>query len=372
MPTNLDVEFLRAVVESVAHPIFVKDRAFRFVLVNDAMCESLGHPRASFLGRTDYDLFAKAEADFFRQKDEEMFASGETVVIDEEPITDAHGGVHVLATTKVPLRNAQGEMTHLVGIIHDITALKDVEERLVRANEELETRVAQRTAQLHEAQAELLRAERLAVLGQLAGGVAHQLRNPLSALINAASILRRQSVDPAVRDIAEIVEAESWRANQIVDDLLAYARIRSPSREDVPLDEILSGVLDSIRRSSVAIEHRPSPGLSVHVDPHQLSEAIRNLVSNAMEAAEPRGAVRVDAVASGPAAVIRITDDGPGIDGEHKKRLFEPLFTTKAYGLGLGLTTAKSLIENQGGTLRCASTGPDGTTFEVEVPLSNE
>ena len=117
-------------------------------------------------------MFPKEEADFFRLKDEELFRSESKVVIEEETITDAHGELHVLATTKVPLRDPDGRVTHLVGIIKDITVLKDAQEQLRQSNEELEARVAERTQQLREAQRELLRTERLAVLGKLAGGVA--------------------------------------------------------------------------------------------------------------------------------------------------------------------------------------------------------
>lgn len=357
----LDAEFLAAVVHSVAHPIFVKDREFRFVLVNDAMCEATGHPRSAYLGKTDYDVFAKEEADFFRLKDEEMFRSESKVVIEEEPITDANGRVHWLATTKVPMRDADGSVTHLVGIIKDITAIKE-------QHAELERRVAERTAQLREAQAELLRKERLAMLGELAGGVAHQLRNPLGALINAASILRRRPLDDISEEVVEILDAEAWRANRIVEDLLSYARIRAPRTEEVQLDELLTGVVGAMASDEVALSTEPLPEARVRVDPQQLTEALRNLVSNAVEAARKR--VHVRSRLNGGTVVIAIVDDGPGMSEESRGRLFEPLFTTKAYGLGLGLTTARSLIENQGGQVRCSRTGPEGTTFEVEVPCA--
>ena len=174
--STVGADFLAAILDHVAHPIFVKDRDYRFVLVNQAMEEMLRIKREELIGRTDYDFFPHEEADYFRKRDEEVFVRGETVRIEEEPITDGAGARHVLATTKVPLRGADGEFTHLVGIIHDITALDRARAALREANEALERRVLERTVALETAQSELMRRERLAVVGQLAGAIAHQVR----------------------------------------------------------------------------------------------------------------------------------------------------------------------------------------------------
>src|SRR6185436_19340783 len=122
-------------VDHIADPIFVKDRQFRFVLLNRALCTMVGYPREEMLGKTDYDFFPKEEADFFRQKDVEMFAIGEPVVIEAEPITDSSGRRHVLATSKAPLRDESGQITHVIGVIHEITRLKEAEDALRQANE---------------------------------------------------------------------------------------------------------------------------------------------------------------------------------------------------------------------------------------------
>ena len=241
----LDPAFFELIADHVAHPIFVKDRSFRFVFINDAFTKMLGFPREELLGKSDYDFFPEAEADFFRAKDVEMFASGRKVVIDEEPITDAEGGHHVLATTKVPLVDATGTITHLVGIIHDITRLKAAEEVLRRSNAELEERVRERTRELTAAQEDLVRKERLAVLGSLAGGVAHQIRNPLASIKTAAHVLRdltsgaeeavSHGADERDADVASaerfgergvVVEVEDLRARILAERALV-ARLRT-------------------------------------------------------------------------------------------------------------------------------------------------
>jgi PAS domain S-box-containing protein len=371
---SLPREFIAAILDAVAHPIFVKDRNFRFVLLNRALCEMVGHPRDAMLGKTDYDFFPRAEADFFRQKDLEMFASGQTTVIDEEPITDAFGGVHILATSKVPLKNASGETTHVVGIVHDITRLKAAEEALRRSNEELESRVAARTEELVRAQRRLLAQERLAVLGQLAGGLAHQIRNPLAAITNAGFVLRRllrEHPDGDARRAAEIVLEEAASANLIVTDLVDFARIRAPDRRPVALFEIVDGVLRTLELPASIRVQCDLPELPpVGVDARQVHDALANLCQNALEAmANDGGVLTLSARLDDGAIVLTVEDTGPGLSREVTEHLFEPLITTKPHGLGLGLTTARHLVETQGGALVFVKR-PRGARFDVRLPIA--
>ena len=201
------------------------------MLLNRSACELVGYRREDMLGKSDYDFFPREEADFFRKKDLELFATKSEVVIDEEPITDASGQRHVLTTTKVPLRDEHGEVTHIVGIIHDITRLKAAEAALRGANLEYERRLEQRSRELIAAQDELVRKERLAVLGQLAGSVAHQIRNPLAAIKNAASVLKRSTGEEVVMtQMLSTIDDEVRHANQIVTDS-ARLCARSPSHD---------------------------------------------------------------------------------------------------------------------------------------------
>jgi PAS domain S-box-containing protein len=372
---DLPADFLAAIIEAVAHPIFVKDRAFRFVLLNDALCRMVGRPREVMLGKTDYDFFPAAESDFFRRKDLEAFESGRALVIDEEPITDASGTRHILATTKVPLCNADGEATHLVGIIHDITRLKDVEEKLRRSNNELETRMQARTEELLEAQQRLLRQERLAVLGRLAGGLAHQIRNPLGAINNASFVLRRAlrgHPDPDVRRSIEIILEEASQANRIVTDLVDFSRVRMPDRRRVAVAELISDLLESIELpSSVRTERSFPPLPEVTVDPRQIHDALRNLIQNALDAMPQGGTLKLGATLAGSSVRVYVEDTGPGVSPEVSERLFEPLVTTKPLGLGLGLSTARYLVETQGGELLHTGRPPPGARFELRLPVAS-
>jgi PAS domain S-box-containing protein len=364
-------EFLAAILDAVAHPIFVKDREFRFVLLNRALCEMVGRTCEEMIGKTDYDFFSEEESDFFRQKDIALFASGEPLVIDEEPITDAEGRRHILTTTKVPLRDAGGQVTHLVGIIHDITRLKEIEEELRKANERLESRVRVRTEELVQAQQRLLRQERLAVLGQLAGGLAHQIRNPLGAITNASFVLRRAlraHADPDVQRSIEIILEEATQANRIVTDLVDFARVRAPDRQPASLEELVGRVVREMKIPvSIRIELDFPPLPLVAIDVHQVQDAVENLVHNAIEAMPQGGTIRVGARRDEGWVVLHVQDSGPGVLAQIRDRLFEPLVTTKPQGMGLGLATARYLVEHQGGELVHAPT-EGGARFEIRLP----
>ncbi len=367
---DLSVPFLSAVIEHIAHPIFVKNCEFRFVLVNRAFCEMAGYRREEMLGKTDYDFFPKTEADFFRAKDEEMFTTAQMVAIEEEPITDVQGVVHILATTKVPLHGDAGEITHLVGIIHDITTLKAAETALRRSKDELELRVVERTAELIAAQQKLLRQERLTVLGQLAGGLAHQLRNPLGAIQNAAAVLRKAQLNGDQRQALDIIEEEVGRSDLTIRALLDYSRVRPPQRREVLLGDVVQEALQIQRvPPEVVVEVVSSPDVAAAIDPMQVQTALGNILRNAVEAMPEGGRLTVETRRDGEKVTITIWDTGAGVDDQTKARLFDPLVTTKPEGSGLGLSTARNLIESHGGTIRYADGAGGGAEFTVELPV---
>jgi PAS domain S-box-containing protein len=359
-------------LDHIAEPIFIKDRAFRFAFVNLALCEMVGYPRATLIGKTDYDFFPKAEADFFRAKDEEVFRTGSSITIEEEPITDATGRRHVLATRKVPMRGPGGEVTHLVGVIHDITRLKAAEEALRRANEDLEARVRERTAEAEAAQRDLVRKERLAVLGQLAGGIAHQIRNPLGSIKNAAYVIDRHLTRERSEDMVtalRVVFDEVDRANRIITDLLDYARMREPARRPTPVATLFERALAACQvPDKVRVVVRAEGCPDVLVDPGQVEGALFNLIRNATEAMPEGGELTLVAEADRDLVRVAVQDTGYGVARAQLTHLFEPLYTTKLLGLGLGLVTARTLIEGQGGSIACVETGPTGTRFELRLP----
>lgn len=241
--------------------------------------------------------------------------------------------------------------------------------QLARAKEEAELR----SAQLAAAQSDLVVKERLATLGQLAGGVAHQIRNPLAAIMNATFVLKRHlptdrhaHVDDALR----VIHEEIRHADAIITALLDYARVRPPVRRPTVLAELLERVLVATPISpAITVERRIADGLPLFdVDPDHLREVISIVVRNAVEAMPEGGRVVVDARVEGEMLLIAVTDDGRGIAPEIAAHLFEPLRTTKPFGVGLGLVTARAIVEAHGGRIACAP-APQGACFEIRLPV---
>ncbi len=373
LPGTVSVELLSAIVDNLAQPVFAKDRDSRFVLLNRAFAEFVGHPRESMLGKRDADFFPAEEAAFFRRIDERVFDLGVAQVIEEEALTDARGERRHIRTVKSPLRDENGEVTHLVGVIIDMSEVKAVEAKLRSANEALERAVEERTQALQDAQQALLRKERLTVLGQLAGGLAHQIRNPLAAMQTATAVLRRrlgEHTDEDVHQALTVIREEVWEANRIITDLIDYARVKPPSRSDVSVERLLAAALEATSPPPrVILEWDVAPGLVVRVDERQTRDALGNVVRNAFEAMPQGGTLMISAVAEGECALISLEDTGPGLTRDSMQRLFEPLVTSKPLGLGLGLSTARALVENQGGTIRCATQQGKGARFDVRLPI---
>jgi len=250
------------------------------------------------------------------------------------------------------------------------------EEEVRRLNGELEQRVTERTRELREAQEELLRQERLAAVGQLAGGLGHELRKPLTVMANAVYYLRliQPGAEGKVKEYLGILENEVFAAEKIISDLLDFSRIKSVDRTAVIPAELVTRTLERFpapENITVRLDV-PADLPPVHVDPHQMIQVLGNLVVNACQAMSGRGALTVAACRDKEMVAVAVTDTGPGIAAENMVRLFEPLFTTKARGIGLGLAVSRKLAEANGGRIEARNNTGRGATFTVFLPVRPE
>jgi PAS domain S-box-containing protein len=264
--------------------------------------------------------------------------------------------------------------------VRDITERRAAQDRVRRLNEELEDRVVERTRELQAAQAELVRIERLATLGQLTATVSHELRNPLGTIRNSARTLGLMNGTPTMRRTVDRIEANIVRCDRIISELLDYSRERELLLQTVDLPSFLEGVISEVpvvRDHKVAV-HFAIEEMTVRIDPERLERAVRNLIDNAVQSAEdpdragawPEGFVlTVEGTTGGRTAIIRVSDNGPGIPGDVIPRVFEPFFSTRGFGVGLGLPLVKRIIEQHGGAIAIESTAGIGTRVTLSLPL---
>jgi len=240
-------------------------------------------------------------------------------------------------------------------------------------NRELEERVEERTSELRDAQEHLLRAEKLAVIGKLGAGIAHELRNPLGVISNSVYYLELKSgdADPKVKKHLSIIGREVARSDKIISDLLSFVRGAEENREQVDVNELLEETLSSLMiPAPVVIERDLGRGLPiVMVDPGRIRQVLVNLITNAVEGMSGEGILTVGTHRVNGFIEIGVSDTGSGISSENLGRLFEPLFTTKAGGIGLGLAISKMLTESQGGRIEGRNNLTQGATFVVSLPV---
>jgi PAS domain S-box-containing protein len=252
------------------------------------------------------------------------------------------------------------------------TKVRAAEQELKQYSSRLEEMVEKRTAELEQAHEQLLRKERLTVMGRLAGGVAHELRNPLGVIANAGYFLKVVAADEneTVREYLDIIAAEVGMAERIISDLLYFSRTRQAEKESTRLGELLSEVLvKNPPPDGVAVLDRIPDSLpEIFADRQQISIILVNLFTNAYDAMPEGGELKIRADVDQGRVRLDITDNGVGIPEDYRNKIFEPLFTTKTRGFGLGLAVTKNLVEANGGDIAVESRKDCGTTFTLSIP----
>jgi signal transduction histidine kinase len=241
--------------------------------------------------------------------------------------------------------------------------------------EQLEKEVEARTKDLEQVQEKLIRSERLAAVGELASGVGHELRNPLNVIRNCAYLLNMALTDNGDTEAAgtlKVLDKQIDIANKIVTDLLDFTRITPPSPSRVDLKGLINECLSyvTVPEHITVKPHLNGHELHVHTDAEQIARVFTNIISNAFQAMNGQeGELEIDMGDEEDLAWTQFRDNGCGIPEENLARIFEPLFTTKPKGIGLGLAISKRLVEHNGGKLEVASQPGRGTTFTVKLPL---
>lgn len=287
---------------------------------------------------------------------------------------------------------------------HLLSEKRRLEQENTEYQKSLERKVAQRTSELQdserryrdlfeerrqayddlkEAQGRLIQSEKLAAIGELAAGIAHEIRNPLSAISNSVGVLRRDlEVEGDDRRLLEVVFEESQRLAGTVADFLKYARPRPIQKSTQEIRVILEDLLlllsrDHRNSDRVRVESSYEEGLPpVEIDATQTREAVWNLLVNGLEAMPEGGTLSVSVGRSRgavpPAVEVSISDTGGGISTGERERIFQPFYTTKPTGTGLGLATVQRIVEGHGGSVHLESDPGKGCSFVLRFPLTSD
>jgi two-component system, NtrC family, sensor kinase len=411
--------FVDSIVENIPDMVFVKDaKNLRFVRVNRRAEEDLfGRPRQELIGRTDYDFSPKEEADAFTANDRTVLESGMLLDIPEE-MNHTPRGPRIMHTKKIPLLDGDGKPQYLLGIARDITRRKEVENEIRQKNRLLEEAIeSERAANeaLKRAQAQLVQSEKLAGLGQLVAGVAHEINNPLAFVTSNVVVLQRdfsqlkavlalyQSADARLVEAAPQVMAQInelaaridlpyvlqnlsetltrsreglRRIQQIVKDLREFSRQEAVGdmQQSADLNAGIESTVNIIggrargRNVELELDLAKLPGITCH--PAKINQVVMNLISNAIDACADGGRVTIRSRCVAGGVEVEVRDDGCGISASIREKIFDPFFTTKPQGkgTGLGLSISHGIVAEHSGRIEVESEQGKGAVFTVFLP----
>ncbi len=255
--------------------------------------------------------------------------------------------------------------------------MKQAEAALKRHREHLEEMVEKRTHQLSKMQEDLLIAERLAVLGQLAGGISHEIRNPLNVISTSAYYLKMKlgHADKKLREHVEHIETEVKNSTAIIDSILSLSGMKEPRKSAIDLVSVIKNAIieSNIPKTVKLIQSLPKTEVIINADKEQFFIVFNNIIKNAIQAMNNKGVLTIKLSKKENEQIkISFKDTGIGISNENINKLFQPLFTTKARGIGFGLLICKMMVEKHRGSINVKSSFGKGTLVTITLPLTEQ
>ncbi len=349
-------EKYKTLVEATSDIIWEVDGEGRFTFVSPKIKDVLGYEVEEVVGKKRMlDLIAKGEARKWLKRFKEINAKSMPFFGLEITYLHKNGSPVIFETSGIPLFDSEGKFRGYVGISRDITERKKMQEQLVIT-------------------------DRLASVGELAAGIAHELNNPLTGVIGFSQLLLDKEMPEDIKEDIKVVYGEAQRTSQVVKNLLTFARKHTAVKEKVNINDVIQKVLElrayEQNLENITVDARLEPELpEVMADYFQLQQVFLNIIINAeyfMKEAHNRGKLTITTERVGNKVKAFFADDGPGIAEDDLGHLFDPFFTTKEVGegTGLGLSICHGIVAEHGGKIYVESEPGKGATFIVELPIS--
>jgi two-component system sensor histidine kinase AtoS len=336
------------ILESMVSGVMAFDREGKLTAMNEAAGAFMGWPKkVSPLGK-GYEAILRG-SDQLKEFLRRVLKGDGRVLREEIAYTFRSGELKWLGVNASPLKDDSGGMIGATLLFTDLTEVKELHRKVELKN-------------------------RLAAMGEMSAGIAHEFRNSLGAILGYARLIDRQSgKNEILQESAEGIISEVKSFDAMLSDFLTFARPADLNKEACYLDDLVKEVLEvlaeTIEKQQIRVTTHFDHAAPVHVDRTLIRQALTNLVKNALEAVRPGGEIRIGEHQVGQRAELRIEDDGCGISQELQKKIFEPFFTSKAEGTGLGLAITQKTVFSHQGSLMVESSEGKGTTVTLSLPV---
>jgi PAS domain S-box-containing protein len=346
-------EFRRHLLESFPDLILVLDLKGQYTFVSARIGELLGYGPEHLMGKNveDAEKTSPELAELYR-----TVATGQSALTScEYGSQHRDGSWRTMLGMASPLLEAEGKPAGVIVSVRDVTTEKRLEQQIIQS-------------------------ERFVAMGQMIGGFAHELNNPLTSILGMAELLQEGPASEGARKQIVILHQQARRAAEIVQNLQYFARPPAPGHSQVNLNELVQRTVQMqaypLRKSNITVDFLPEPSIpAIVADPGQLMQVFLNLLLNAEQAireTREKGTIRVRLERKPDAVWIVFQDDGPGISPENLAHIFDPFFTTKrpGRGTGLGLSICKTVLREHGGNIEAASAPGGGAVFTLTLPVA--
>ncbi len=334
---------LENIFESISDMVYFVTEDYVIKNINQAVSKRLGRPPEEIIGKKCFEIFHGMHEPWSACPHQKTVEQREAFVQEFED--RFLGGTFIMSCS--PIFDGAGQFIGTVNILSDITELKNLRERVIKT-------------------------ERMAALGEVAARVAHEIRNPLVSLGGFARRLEKQ-LDGNLKEYADIIAKEVGRLETILNEILSFVKETRVRKEIVGAQKLMEEVVSLIRSEmddrAISLVTDFGDPIDLYVDPNRVKDALLNIVRNAMQAVERGGTISLKIRPKDTSCMMEISDTGPGIPKENLPFIFDPFYTTKKEGTGLGLTITHRIIEEHEGRIEVESREGKGSTFRVLIPI---